>query len=83
MYAIVLQKAKKPSRQCSQAQRYTCDRPLYCSHDGADGMDEDHRDFAVLPVRIQGRVRRNPMGLQRSELAMRGIIVGHPQGGYK
>ena len=69
---------------------YTCDKPLYCSHDGADGVDEDHRDFAVLPVSTQGRVRRNPMTLQRSDLAnlsfqqgMRGIIVGHPQGGYK
>ena len=70
--------------------QYTCERPVYYSHDGADGVDEDHRDFAVLPVRIQGRVRRNPMRLQRSDLAnvsfkqgMKGIIVGHPQGGYK
>ena len=66
---------------------YTCDRPLYCSHDGADGVDEDHRDFAVL--RIRDEVNREPTILQHSarranlsfQQGMKGIIVGHPQGG--
>ena len=73
----------------SQLVWYDCNNPLYYSRNGQEGVDEDHQDFAVFCIR--GKVNRQPTTLQhlaeRANLSFqqstKGIIVGHPQGGYK
>ena len=73
----------------SQLLWYNCDNPLYYSRNGQEGVQEGHQDFAVFCIR--GEVNRQPTTLQhsaeRADLSLlkskKGIIVGHPQGGYK
>ena len=70
----------------SQLLWYNCDNPLYYSRNGQEGVQEGHQDFAVFCIR--GEVNRQPITLQhsaeRADLKnTKGIIVGHPQGGYK